>query len=67
MAGIVFSDYGIVKELIEKTTTATGLEVIARIVDKKYQIGIKTNKNEVDYERIRPNAIIPELSYLIAA
>jgi hypothetical protein len=67
MAGIVFSDYGIVKELIEKTTTATGLEVTARIVDKKHQIGIKTNKNEVDYERIRPNGIIPELSYLIAA
>jgi hypothetical protein len=67
MSGVVFSDYNTVKELIEKTTTTTGLKVVVRIVDKKYQIGMKTSKNEIDYQRIRPNEIIPELSYLIVA
>jgi hypothetical protein len=67
MKGIVFSDYNIVKELIEKTTTTKGLKVVVRIVDKNYQIGIKTSKEQVDYKRIKFNEIIPELSYLIAA
>ena len=67
MKGVVFFDYNIVKELIEKTTTTTGLKVVVRVVDKKYHIGIKTSKDEVDYKRIKFNEIIPELSYLIAA
>jgi hypothetical protein len=60
-------DYNIVKELVEKTTTTTGLKVVVRVVDKDYQIGIKTSKEELDYNRIKFNEIIPELSYLIAA
>jgi hypothetical protein len=67
MKGVVFSDYNIVKELIEKTTTTTGLKVIVRVVDKNYPIGIKTSKEDIDYKRIKFNDSIPELSYLIAA
>jgi hypothetical protein len=60
-------DYNIVKELIEKTTTTKGLKVVVRVVDKNYQIGIKTSKEDVDYSRSKFNEVIPELSYLIAA
>lgn len=67
MQGVVLSDYHIVKELIEKTTTLTGLEVIVRIVDKNYRIGQKTNKDELDFKRIRPHPVSPKLSYSIAA
>ena len=47
MKGVVFSDYNIVKELIEKTTTTKELKVVVRVVDKNYQIGIKTSKEGV--------------------
>jgi hypothetical protein len=67
MKGVVFSDYHIVKELIEKTTTTTGLKVVVRVVKKDYPIGIKTAKNEIDFNRIRPHPIIPELTYSLLA
>jgi hypothetical protein len=67
MKGVVFSDYNIVKELIEKTTTVHGLKVTARIVDKHYQTGLKTTKKEIETKRIRYNQILPQLSYSIAA
>lgn len=67
MQGVILFDYNIVKELIEKTTTTTGLKVIARIVDKNYPIGIKIDKNDIDFKRIRPHPVLPELNYSIAA
>lgn len=67
MQGVVFSDYNIVKELIEKTKTHTGLKVFVRLHIKEYPIGIKTDKSEVDYSRIQFNDQIPKLSYRIAA
>lgn len=67
MKGVVFSDYDIVKEIIEKTTTTTGLKVVVRLVNKDYPIGIKTAKNEIDFKRIRPHPIIPELAYSLIA
>jgi len=67
MQGVVFTDYNIVKELIEKTKTKTGLKVVARIHLKDYPIGIKTLKSEIDFSRIQFNQQIPKLSYRIAA
>lgn len=65
MQGIVFDSYQTVKILIDKTSTLQGLKVISRIVDKQYPIGEKVNKKEVEYHRIKPNTILPELSYKI--
>jgi len=67
MQGVVFSDYQLVKELIAKTTTDTGLKVHVRLNLKHYQKGKKTHKEEVDFSRIQFNQNIPELSYKIAA
>jgi len=67
MQGVVFSDYNIVKELISKTKTDTGLKVHVRLNLKKYETGSKTSKQEVEYHRIQFNKNIPHLSYRISA
>ena len=67
MQGVIFTDYNIVKELIAKTKTRTGLKVFVRLNIKEYPIGIKTDKSEVDFNRIQLNDEIPALSYRIAA
>jgi hypothetical protein len=64
---VVFTDYKIVKELISKTKTATGLKVFVRLNLGDYPIGIKTDKSELDFKRIHFNEKIPKLSYRIAA
>lgn len=67
MEGIVFTSYQLVKELMEKTTTSTGLKVNVRINDQYYPTGIKTDPNEVDLQRIQPHPAVPQLSYRICA
>lgn len=67
MQGVIFTDYNIIKELITKTKTDTGLKVFVRINIKEYPIGIKTDKSEIDFSRIQFNDQIPKLSYRIAA
>ena len=67
MKGVVFTDYNIVKELIEKTKTKTGLKVFVRLNLKDYPTGIKTDKSEIDFSRIQFNDKIPKLSYRIVA
>ena len=41
MQGVILTSHGLVKELIEKATTTTGLIVRASILDKVYEIGRK--------------------------
>ena len=65
MSGVVFSDYQLVKELIEKTTTNTGLSVVVRLNLKHYQKGISIDKNQIDQKRILKHPDIPDLSYRI--
>lgn len=67
MKGVVFTDYNIVKELVKKTKTNTGLKVFVRLNIRHYPIGIKTHKSEVDFSRIQFNDEIPKLSYRITA
>jgi hypothetical protein len=65
MEGVVLSDYQTVKKLIEQTSTKTGLTVVVRLNLKQYQIGIKTNKQSIDENRITYHQTIPELNYRI--
>lgn len=67
MEGVILTDYQIVKEIISKTKTESGLKTIVRLNLKEYPIGIKTDKSELDFSRIHFNQNIPELSYRIAA
>lgn len=65
MSGVVFSDYQTVKKLIEQTSTKTGLTVVVRLNLKEYQKGIKTDKTQVDENRISYHPTIAELNYRI--
>ena len=67
MKGVIFTDYKLVKELISKTKTKTGLKVFVRLNLGDYPIGIKTDKSDIDFERIQFNERIPKLYYRIAA
>lgn len=67
MEGIVLTNYELVLELVQKTTTTTGLKVMARINDQYYPIGIKTTAQEVDTKRIQAHPVVPQLSYRICA
>jgi Rhodopirellula transposase DDE domain len=67
MEGVILSDYNLVKELMQKTMTTTGLQVTVRINDKFYPTGIKTHRQEVDFYRIQPHPAMPTLSYRICA
>lgn len=65
MEGVVFSDYPTVQQLIQQTSTKTGLSVVVRLNLKQYQKGIKIDKAEVDEKRIAYHPVIPELNYRI--
>jgi len=67
MQGVIFTDYNIVKELIGKTKTKTGLKVVVRLNLGMYPTKIKTDKSELDFSRIQFNEQIPKLSYRICA
>lgn len=67
MEGVVLTSYQLVKELMEKTTTSTGLKVHIRINDHYYPTGIKTTPQEVDFQRLQPHPAVPQLSYRICA
>ncbi|TXK50539.1 hypothetical protein FVR03_04990 [Pontibacter qinzhouensis] len=67
MQGVIFTDYELVKGLMEKTTTQAGLKVVISINQKQYPIGVPTKKEEVEWERIWPNPVLPQLSYRVAA
>lgn len=65
MSGVVFTDYNIVKERIEATTTETGLTVIVRLNLKEYPKGIKVDKEISNDPRIQRHPKIPDLNYRI--
>ena len=52
MQGVVFTSHELVKDLIETTSTKTGLQVVAHIVSKGYEIGKKTTDDFKDTMRI---------------
>ena len=67
MSGVVFTDYNVVKERIEATTTTTttGLTVVVRLNLVEYQKGIKVDKSVSDDIRIQRHPKIPDLNYRI--
>jgi hypothetical protein len=67
MSGEMFENYDQVKMIIEKTSTAKGLNVFVRLNLKIYDIGNKTDKSEVNYDRIKMHPTIPKLNYRIYA
>lgn len=63
--GIVFENYKIVKEQVEKTTTTTGLQVVAWLNEKIYQTGRKYSENFKETMTIVFDEVLPKWNYQI--
>lgn len=66
--GSILSSHEQVKMLFQRTKTQNvdqPLSVEVRIEDKKYQIGLKTKKEEIDWNRIYKHPDLPQFNYFI--
>ncbi len=61
--GVIFESIEMVKELIEKTTTRTGLKVVATILDKAYTTGRKVAKEFKEAMSIEFDEHLPQWNY----
>jgi len=66
--GSILSSYEQVKTLFQRTKTQNvnqPLSVEVRIEDKQYQIGLKTKKQDIDWNRIYQHPDLPQFNYFI--
>ena len=63
LQGVVLTSYALVQQLIEMTTTKTGLQVVAHIVDKVYTTGQKVAADFKDTMRIVFNDYLGHWNY----
>jgi len=61
----ILTDLQQVKELMSKTSTAKGLTVEVRIVDKFYPLKQPSNKDDIDEKRILRHPVLPQFSYTL--
>lgn len=61
--GVVFTSVELVKELMEKTHTKTGLKVFVQIIDKVYQTGRKVAADFKEKMRIVFDEFLPRWNY----
>jgi Rhodopirellula transposase DDE domain len=63
--GVIFRSVELVKELMSKATTKTGLEVEVSILDKIYETGRKVAANFKEHMRIIFDDELPQWNYVI--
>jgi hypothetical protein len=63
LKGVILRCYEYVKELIENTTTKTGLKIRAHIVKKVYQTGRKYSDNFKETMRIESDDFLGQWNY----
>jgi len=61
--GVIFKSVAMVKELIQKTTTTTGLKVTVDIIDKVYQTGRQVNEDFKENMKIVFDDFLPNWNY----
>jgi hypothetical protein len=61
--GVVFQTVGVVKSLMEKTHTSTGLRVTVDIIDKVYEVGRKCAKGFKETMKIVFDDFLPKWNY----
>jgi hypothetical protein len=61
--GVIFKSVAMVKELIQKTTTTTGLKVTVNIIDKIYQTGRRVNEDFKENMKIVFDDFLPNWNY----
>lgn len=68
LSNSILSSYEQVKTLVQRTKTQNvdqPLSVEVRIEDKQYQIGLKTEKDDIDWSRICQHPDLPQFNYFI--
>lgn len=68
LSGSILSSHEQVKTLFQRTKTQhvnQPLSVEVRIENKQYQIGLKTKKEEIDWNRIYQHPDLPQFNYFI--
>jgi hypothetical protein len=68
LSGSILSSHEQVKTLFQRTKTQNvdqPLSVEVRIEDKQYQIGLKTKKEDIDWNRIYQHPDLPQFNYFI--
>lgn len=63
--GVIFKSVALVKQLMEKTRTSTGLSVVVDIVDRVYQTGRKVAEEVKQNLNILRDTILPLWNYVI--
>jgi len=61
--GVIFTSIKLVKELMEKTTTTTGLKAFVHIIDKVYETGRKVAADFKETMRIVFDDFLPQWNY----
>jgi hypothetical protein len=65
MSGVIFRSYGLVKDLIERTHTETGLRVTVNIIDKVYEKSKKASADLYENGTIIFDNILGRLNYRV--
>jgi hypothetical protein len=63
MQGVLLKSYDITKQLIEKTTTKTGLKVCAHVIKKEYEKGKKVAEGFKESMKIKFDKILGQWNY----
>lgn len=65
MSNSILTSLEQMSDIIQQTTTSTGLKVVVRIVRKVYEKGLPSSKELIQKERIKYSKILPQFSYII--
>ena len=65
LSGVILVSISILKELIKKTTTKTGLKVFARVTKKIYKTGKKVASYFYDYANIKADPTLGQWNYAV--
>lgn len=65
LSGVILLSISVVKELVTKTTTKTGLKVFAKVSNKIYEIGRKAASDFYDYANITFDKVLGNWNYVV--
>ena len=65
LSGVVLSSISLIKELIKKTTTKTGLKVFTRVSKKTYETGKKVASDFYEHANIKFDLVLGNWNYVV--
>ena len=65
MSAAILTNLEQMKEIVQKTTTASGVKVFVRIVRKEYKKALPSHPNLIIKDSIKYSKILPQFSYVI--